>query len=182
MAGDTRIAARYAKSVLELGIERNQLDQLYEDMLAIREALSMRDFLLFVKSPIIKADKKQAAFHEIFGDKLSEVITKFFDILSRKGREFYLPEIVDSFIYQYKEYNNITEVKLTTANKVSEDSLEAIRKALADSSNANQTVEIQTEVNPELIGGFVIEFGDKLYDASVARKLDQIRKNFQDYK
>jgi F-type H+-transporting ATPase subunit delta len=71
---------------------------------------------------------------------------------------------------------------LTTASKVSEDSLEAIRKALADSSNANQTVEIQTEVNPELIGGFVIELGDKLYDASVARKLDQIRKNFQDYK
>ena len=53
-----RIATRYAKSILDLGIEQNTLEGIYNDMVTIKEAMSNRDFKLFVKSPIIKASKK----------------------------------------------------------------------------------------------------------------------------
>lgn len=180
MAGDTRIAARYAKSILDLGIEQNNLDVLFDDMKAINQALSNREFWLFIKSPIIKADKKQKTFHKIFGESLSKTTNSFFDLLTRKGREFHLPEIVDSFIHQYKKYNKISEIKLTTASALSEEGLQGIRKALLESNITDEKVEITTNVDPGLIGGFVIHVEDKLYDASVAHKLEQIRKNFQD--
>ncbi len=182
MAGDTRIASRYAKSLLSLGIEQNALDSIYNDMLAVNDALSNREFKLFVKSPIIKADKKQKVFDTIFGDNIGKVAHSFFAILARKGREIYLPEIVDSFIHQYKKFNKITEVKLTTATKLGDGALAAIKSALEKSDVTDSTVEIETSVDPELIGGFVIEMDDRLYDASVAHKLDQIKKNFLDNK
>lgn len=178
MASDTRIASRYAKSLLSLGVEQNNLDTIYKDMLVMQETLRNREFKMFVKSPIIHADKKQSVFAQIFGDSVSKVTTTFFNILSRKGREVYLPEMVDSFIHQYKKYNKVTEVKLTTATPIGENMLNDIKKSLEKSEATEQTVEIETHVNPDLIGGFVIEMDDKLYDASVAHKLDQIKKNF----
>lgn len=177
---DTRIASRYAKSILELGIEQKKLDTLYGDMTVLNEALANRDFKLFIKSPIINADKKQRVFTTIFGEQLDEISKSFFSILTRKGREFYLPEIVESFIHQYKKHNKITEVKLTTATQMGTAALEKIKKVLEDSKITDETVEIETSVDPDIIGGFVIELEDKLYDASVAHKLDQVRKNFKD--
>ena len=180
MAHDTRIASRYAKSILDLGIEQNALDSLYNDMVALNEAMSNREFKMFVKSPIIKADKKQSVFNEVFGDSIGELSKTFFSILTRKGREAFLPEIVESFLHQYKKHNHITEVKLTTATALGADAVEAINKALMDSAVTDDKVEIETAVDPELIGGFVIEMDNRLYDASVAHKLEQVKKNFQD--
>jgi len=56
--------------------------------------------------------------------------------------------------------------------------LESIKAQLKGSSQTAANVEIETAVNPDLIGGFVIEFADKLYDASVAHKLSKLKKEF----
>jgi F-type H+-transporting ATPase subunit delta len=178
MSADTRIASRYAKSLLSLAVEQNVLEELYNDMQLVRETLNNRDFKLFVKSPIIKPDKKQTVFSKVLGASVSEMAQSFFNILTRKGREMYLPEIVDEFIRQYKKHKHITEVKLTTAQAMSENALAAITKVLQESKATDEKVEITTETNADLIGGFVIEMEDKLYDASIAHKLDEARKNF----
>ncbi len=180
MASDSRIASRYAKSLMSLGLEQDNLDSLYNDMLVIDEAMNLREFSMFVKSPIIKADKKQAVFTEVFGDSIGEVTQTFFNVLSRKGREFHLAEIVKSFLKQYKKNKGITEVKLTTVNPLEEKALQEIRNVLSTSAVTESKVEITSFVDPNLIGGFVIEFDDRLYDASVSHKLEQIRKKFQD--
>ena len=175
-----RIASRYAKSILDLGIEQNQVDNLFEDMKVLKDNLKVRDLKMLVKSPIIKANTKERIFKTIFGDKVSEMTILFFNILARKGRETYLPEIVDSFIDQYKKYKKITEVTLTTAQPISESALASIQQALSSSDVTEDTVEITSAVDESLIGGFVIELGDKLYDASVAHKIEQVKKQFLD--
>jgi len=182
MASDTRIASRYAKSLLSLGIEENKLDELYNDMLGIKAAFENRDFRLFVKSPIIKADKKESVFNQLFGSNVSKLALSFFNILARKGRETFLPEIVESFIHQYKKHNKISEVKLTTAKPLGDQALASIKQALESSKVTYSTVEIETAVDESLIGGFVIEMDDKLYNASVAHKLEEVKKNFLDNK
>lgn len=173
-----RIANRYAKSILDLGIEQNSLDDIYKDMVLLQEALSNRDFKLFVKSPIIKGSKKQSVFKALFGDSLSNTTNLFFNLLAKKGRESELPEIATSFLHLYKKYKKVSEIKLTTAKALSESALNTIKAALLQSDATDQKVEITTEVNPDLIGGFVIEMEDKLYDASIAHKLRGIRKEF----
>ncbi len=177
-----RIATRYAKSILDLGIEQNTLEGIYNDMVTIKEAMSNRDFKLFVKSPIIKASKKISVFKAIFGDSLSKTTGMFFDLLAKKGRESELPEITTAFLQQYKKYKKISEIKLTTASPMSESALNTIKATLLQSDATDQEVEITTDVDPDLIGGFVIEMEDKLYDASIAHKLRGVRKQFLDNK
>jgi len=177
-----RIATRYAKSILDLGVEQNTLEDIYKDMVTLKEAMSNRDFKLFVKSPIIKASKKQSVFKAIFGDNLSKTTSLFFDLLAKKGRESAMPEIATSFLQQYKKYNKVSEIKLTTASALSESALNTIKSALLESDATDQKVEITTDVNPDLIGGFVIEMEDKLYDASIAHKLRSVKKQFLDNK
>ena len=96
----------------------------------------------------------------------------------RKGRESYLPEIAEEFITQYRALKQISTVKVTTATPMSEAGLEAIKAQLKGSNSTAANIEIETAVNPDIIGGFVIEFDDKLYDASVAHKLAKLKKEF----
>ena len=97
---DNRVAPRYAKSLLDLGIEQNKLDVLYDNMSALKSALQNRDLYLMVKSPIIHADKKISVFKSIFEGSFDKISQSFLDIITRKGRETILPEITDSFIKQ----------------------------------------------------------------------------------
>ena len=174
----TRIASRYAKSLLDLAQEQNKLDRVLGDVEAFKKATEQRDFFLLLKSPIVNPDKKATILKEIFSGKFDELTMAFINIVLRKGREGYLPDIVEEFLSQYRALKNISTVKLTTAKEISEASLNAIRQQLKSSSATEANIEIETAVDPSLIGGFVIEFDDKLYDASVAHKLGQLKKQF----
>ena len=174
----TRIAARYAKSLLDLAQEQGKLDRVLGDVQAFNSATEQRDFFLLLKSPIVNPDKKGKILKEIFGDKFDELSMAFINIVLRKGRESYLPDITKEFLVQYNVLKQISKVKLTTATAVSAESLAAIKAQLEGSSKTLANIEIETAVNPDLIGGFVIEFDDKLYDSSVAHKLAQLKKGF----
>ena len=174
----TRIASRYAKSLIDLSQEQNKLERVLEDIQAFQKATEQRDFFLLLKSPIVNPDKKGTILKEIFSGKFDELSMAFINIILRKGREGYLPDIADEFLLQYRALKQISTVKVTTAAPLTEEGLEAIKAQLKGSSETAANVEIETAVNPDLIGGFVIEFADKLYDASVAHKLSKLRKEF----
>ncbi|RMG87337.1 MAG: ATP synthase F1 subunit delta [Bacteroidetes bacterium] len=175
-----RIAHRYAKSLIDLAQETGKLERVLEDVKVFNEAAKNRAFYLMLKSPIIKSDKKANIFKALFEGKFDEMTMAFLNILLKKGRESFLPEIAKEFLAQYKAIKHISTVKLKTAAPLSKEVLEKIKQKLLESSVTDQKVEIITETDPELIGGFVIEFDDKLYDASVRHKLDLLSKEFED--
>lgn len=175
-----RIASRYAKSLIDLAQEQGKLDRVLEDVQSFKEVSKNRDFLLMLKSPVVKADTKEKVFNQLFAGKYDEMTMAFLRILLRKGREAHLAEIANEYILQYKIIKHISTVKLVTASPLSEESVKAIHAKLLASNATDNNVELVTEVNPDLIGGFVILFEDKLYDASVAHKLDLMKKNFKD--
>ncbi|HFA49768.1 MAG TPA: ATP synthase F1 subunit delta [Bacteroidetes bacterium] len=175
-----RIAHRYAKSLLDLAKERGSLERVLEDVRSFNEVCKNRDFELMLKSPIVGAHKKEQVFDKLFEGKYDELTMAFLKILLKKGREPLLADIGKAFELQYKKYKHISTVKLTTASKLSDESVAAIRKKLVDSTATDTNVELETAVNPDLIGGFVVEFEDKLYDTSVAHKLALLKKEFKD--
>ncbi|MBK8517947.1 MAG: ATP synthase F1 subunit delta [Saprospiraceae bacterium] len=174
----SRISSRYAKSLMDLALERNELEAVKKDITFFNEAVKNRDLYLLLKSPIIKADKKVSIFKIIFGGKVGKTTMAFFDIIIRKGRETYLREIAVDFMRQYRDFNSISSVIISTASPLSESSLNEIKSKLLSSSITLDKVEITEKVDPALIGGFVIEVGDRLYDASISHKLDELRKEF----
>lgn len=173
-----RIASRYAKSLIDLSQEQNSLEEVKQDIDSFLDALSNRDFYLLLKSPIINVDKKQSIFKAIFEGKLSKLTMAFFDIILRKNRENVLPEIAREFVHQYKVIKHVTTVIVKTATPLTKESEEAIRQKILNSNATEKNLEIVTEVDPSLIGGFVLEFENKLYDASVAHQLEELKKEF----
>lgn len=172
----TRIASRYAKSLLDLAVEQGSLETVVEDVKTFGSAVEQRDLYLLLKSPIVKGSKKKEILHAIFDGKLDKLTIAFFDVILRKGREMYLPEVAAEFMDQYRDLKKISTVKLTTAQPISAEALEAIKAKLLGSDITMESVQIETDVDADLIGGFVVQIGDKLVDASVAHQLSEMRK------
>ncbi|NUO01786.1 MAG: ATP synthase F1 subunit delta [Saprospiraceae bacterium] len=175
-----RIASRYAKSLLDLAIEQNKLERIAEDVKAFKAATKIPDFKLLLKSPIVHADKKTAIIKSIFDGKFDVLTMAFLNILISKGREMHLADIAVEFDSQYRKVKHISTVTLTTASPVNEATLKAVHEKLSQSTATDSHIELTAEVDPGLIGGFIVEFEDKVYDASVAHKLKQLKKEFDD--
>jgi F-type H+-transporting ATPase subunit delta len=173
-----RLAARYAKSLIDLANEKSQLEPVYQDMLFLQNLCrNSRDFLLLLRSPVVKADKKVAIVEAVTKGKISELTAVFNRLLINKGRESNLPEVITSFIDQYKQQKGIHTVKLTTAVPVTEEmKKQIIGQVQKQTSMAN--IDLKASVNEDLIGGFVLEIGDQLVDASVAYDLNKIKSQF----
>ncbi len=176
-----KIATRYAKSLLDLAEEKGQIKAVNQDIEQFSEVLKNRDFYLLIKSPIVNTTKKMKILKEIFGDKFSVITNSFLDIVVRKRRESYLPEIVNSFKEQYKAKQGIVNAHLTTASPINDDLISKVRGIiLLDTGKSH--VDLETQIDPSLIGGFILQFEDKLYDSSVAHKLDKLKKGFDENK
>ncbi|MFN0014290.1 MAG: ATP synthase F1 subunit delta [Saprospiraceae bacterium] len=174
----TRIATRYAKSLLELAIDQKSVEPVYADMATLRSAVKHRELYMLLKSPIVHADKKIAVLHAILEGKINSLTLAYLDLLVQKGREMYIPEISAEFIHQYKTLKRITTVRVTSAIPLTETVLDNLRKKLVANGLTTENLEIETRVAPDLIGGFVLEFDNKRYDASVANKLVELKSEF----
>jgi F-type H+-transporting ATPase subunit delta len=174
-----RLAGRYAKSLIGLANERNQLEAVYNDMLYLQMVVKgSRDFVTLLKSPVIKADKKQAILDAVTSSgNLSDLTLGFSKLLVSKGRESNLPEIVTAFIEQYKTQKEIYTITLTTATPVSEELKQAIVNKVT-SQTSMKNIDLRTEVKEDLIGGFTLEMGDTLVDASILYDLNKIKSQF----
>jgi F-type H+-transporting ATPase subunit delta len=176
----TKLASRYAKSLLDLAKEQGALDAVHTDMDSFKAAVSNNDLRLLLKSPIINAAKKQQILKAIFGESFNAITMAFLNLLCNKSREQFLPEIATEFIAQYRALKGISSVKVITAAPLDATAVEAIKAKLIASKAVSDSVEVTTATNPDLIGGFVLEFDNQQYDASVARQLYLLKDKFDD--
>lgn len=173
-----RLAGRYAKSLIDLAIEKGQLEAVYADMKYLQELCKQsREFVNLMRSPVVRNDQKNAIINAITKGKVSDITSAFNQLLVRKGREGEIPEIAVAFVEQYQALKGIHSVKLSTAAPISDE----LRKAIETKVAANQgfpSIELETAVNEKLIGGFVLEFNNKLVDASILHDLKVLKLQF----
>jgi F-type H+-transporting ATPase subunit delta len=175
-----KLADRYAKSLLDLAVEQNNLDVIYNDMVGLEMACrESADLVQLMKSPIVKPSKKESVFNALFTGKVDMLTLKFMNLIVNKGREFFLPEIISAFIGQYKKRNQITDVYLTTAEKLDDNDKASLLEKIKGQLQGQQ-VDLKTKVDPSLIGGFVLEANNNLFDASILRDLKDIKKQFSE--
>lgn len=173
-----RLAGRYAKSLLDFAVEQNQLEKVYQDIKLLQGLCRTNpDFVNMLMSPVIKSDKKEKIVEAVITGKVSDMTVAFFKLLINKAREYSLPEIISAFLEQYNELNNIHTIKLSTAVPVSDTLKEAIVNKIK-SETPYQKIELETLVKDELIGGFTLEMGGTLVDASIVRDLNDVKKQF----
>jgi F-type H+-transporting ATPase subunit delta len=176
------VASRYAKSLIDLSIEKKQLEETRNDMKTIGSVCkSNKDFIALLNSPIVKTDKKQEIFAAIFGKNISKLSLSFLNLLAVKRREGYIPEIANAFDELYKNKMNITTATVKTAialdDKLKKRVLEIVKEAAGKGE-----IELVEKVDPSIIGGFVLTVADRQLDESVKRKLADLKKNLLDNK
>jgi F-type H+-transporting ATPase subunit delta len=173
-----RLAGRYAKSLIDLSIEKGQLEAVYADMKYLQELCKVsKEFVTLMRSPIVRNDQKNAILLALTKGKISEITTAFNKLLVKKGREGDLPEIAVAFVEQYNSMKGIHVVKLATATELTSE-LKAAIESKVSKAQGFPTIELETIVDEKLIGGFVLEFDNKLVDASILNDLKVIKQQF----
>lgn len=172
-----RVSSRYAKSLLMLAKEQNMLEDAFRDMKLLSDICKQNgDFVVVLKSPVIKSDKKIAIIRAIVKGKLSPIVDGFVKIIATHRREGYLVEIAHSFVAQYKELNKISIAEITSATILDDNQrkkiIEAVKKVVG------REVELLEKVNKDIIGGLIVRVGDRQFDGSIARKLKELKKEF----
>lgn len=151
----SKASIRYAQALLDLAVEKNNLDAITRDMAYLSKVNDEnRDFQLFLGNPVIKSDKKVAVLNEIFGE-FDEVSKSFITLIAKNGRDAILPAIAESFTELLNEKNGIVSITLTSAAKLDE----AVKKQILDKVQATvtgKTLNVTEVINPDLIGGFVV--------------------------
>jgi F-type H+-transporting ATPase subunit delta len=174
---ESRVSHRYAKSVLDLSLEKNQLEQVREDMQLIFDTIhASHDLGVLLKSPVIKTDKKQEILKAIFGGKIGVITTEFIDVITRKRREGELQGIASAFLSQYKKHKQILTAVITTASGLDEKLRAQVISIVKQS--AGKEVELVEQINKDLIGGFVLRVGDNQVDASILRQIRDLDRSF----
>ncbi|MFO7977053.1 MAG: ATP synthase F1 subunit delta [Bacteroidales bacterium] len=173
-----KVARRYAKAFLSLAQEHQFLERAYEDMKLVHQVFEAeKELKILMKSPIVREGKKQKILLRIFEQKIHPLMMKYLLIIARKGRASLLEGIAHEFQVVYKEHLNIELVTVITAVPLQEPLTERVMQVAR--TLTSRTIEFHQQVDPSLIGGFILRLGHTQYDASVKRKLAELKKNFE---
>jgi len=177
---DQRVAARYAKSLLDLAQEMGNLATIKQDMDLLANTMAgSRDLRLLLRNPIVKHDKKLSILNAIFQGKMSETMMRFFQILTSKNRETALEHIGTEFLAQYNALMGVQVAEVTSAVPLTPATRAEIEQMVKQQTGRTQ-VTLTEKVDAALIGGFVLRVGDQQIDDSVRGGLRRLRSSLTD--
>lgn len=171
----SKIPVRYAKALFLLGKEKGILDELSAEIRKLAGFFENLPTLIpYLRSPLVRMQVKKDLFRINFKDPLSEVTLRFVDLVISKNREIYFPDIFRNFIRLHKEDAGIKTLVLTTAVEIDDVTEQQVSLCFAQKSKSAH--ELVTRVKPSIIGGFMLQTDDLLYDASLATELKRMKK------
>jgi F-type H+-transporting ATPase subunit delta len=175
---DSRAASRYVRSLLSLAVEKNALEAVHGDMLMFSRIIAEnRAFELMLRNPIIKHEKKRDILEKVFTGRVHPLTMGIFDILTRKNREPLLPAIAKEFHSAYNIYQGIGKATVISAVPLDSE-LRGEFENMVKKLSAKDKVELIEKVDKDMIGGFVLNVGDKQIDASIKNKLKALKVKF----
>jgi|SRR6185503_18981109 len=171
------VAARYAKSLIDLAGEQKKVEALKNDMELFHQTLRANPELKAVlANPIVSHSKKINIVDEVFAGKMDKTSTAFFKLMINKGRGEILYGTAQEYINMYDIKNHIVHARVVSAKALSEANKKKIIEEVAASTGG--TVKLDAKVDPALIGGFVLTVGDRQVDTSIASDLNRLKKEF----
>ncbi|MDB5020241.1 MAG: atpH [Pedobacter sp.] len=175
---EIKAASRYAKSLIDLAVEMNSLEDMRNDMVLIEQVIRKNSELEAVLgNPIIPLNKKAGILTNLFGSQVHKVTKTFMELVVSKGRSAILFETSKQFVVQYNKLKGIVTADVISAIELTEANRAEIVSLVKAQVGAKQVI-LREKVDPKLIGGFVLTVGDKQFDASISNSLNKLRKEF----
>jgi F-type H+-transporting ATPase subunit delta len=170
------IALRYAKALLSFAEENGEAEQVYAEMESLKKNFSETPELkqVLINPVITGAEKVTVLLAATDREKTSKSIDSFFRFVVKQNRENSVQQICLSFLSLYRKKHNIVLAQLTGASPIEAAVVKQIQEAM--SKQYQGTVLLHEAVNPNLIGGFVLDVENRRLDASIAGELNEIKK------
>ena len=167
------ISVRYARALLKSATDAKIEQQVYAEMQQIAKSyIEVPQLRSTIDNPMLSKDKKEALLLTAAGKAPSELMKVFIGLVLKEDRESVMQFIANSYVTLYRQQKNVIRGRLITAAAVSPATEQKMRQMVE--SKTNGTVEFETEVNPDIIGGFILEYDTYRMDASVKAQLNSI--------
>ena len=167
------ISVRYARALLKSATDQRLDDQVYTEMqLLAKSYLEVPQLRHTIDNPMLSKDSKEQLLLTAVGGSPTELTKAFIQLVLKEGREPVMQFIANSYVTLYRQQKNIIRGRLITAARVSAQTEQKMRQMVE--SKTQGTVEFETDVNPDIIGGFILEYDTYRMDASVKSKLNNI--------
>ena len=167
------ISVRYARALLKSSTDAKIEDSVYKDMQVLAKSyIDVPELRFTIDNPMLSKDIKENLLVTAAGSNVCELTKTFISLVLKEGREGIMQFMANSYITLYRKQKNVIRGKLITAAAVSDDTEQKMRQMVE--SNTNGTVEFETEIEPDIIGGFILEYDTYRMDASVKSKLNGI--------
>ena len=172
----SRAAIRYAKAIIDNAVSNGKTDSVNNDMNNIIAAINeSHELEVFLASPVVPSEIKLNALFEIFSDS-NEETKALFKLLSANKRFGILQEIALRYKTLYNEINGLEIAKVTTAVALTPELESKILAKAATMTTKKLTIE--NTVDSSIIGGFILRIGDMQFNASVANRLQELKREF----
>ena len=168
------ISVRYARALLKASVEAQNSDKVYADMQTLAASYAEVSALrATIDNPMLSKSQKGDLLAAAMSGTSCELTKRFIGLVLDEGRENIMQFIANSFITLYRKQNNLIKARLVTASAPSQQ-VEAHLKQLVGSKTSGSKVEFVSEVDPDIIGGFVLEYDTYRMDASIKTQLKAI--------
>lgn len=173
-----RLADKYALAIFEIATERSSVQGMYDQLLAVQTILKGNSELAaFVNNPLVPKVAKKEVAQKVLVDVAEPMLMNFVMLLLEKDRMSLFDVICKSYKNLLNEKENIVEVKVTTARELSPEQEAEVTAKIVKLLNKN--VVLNKRLDEKIIGGIVIQVGDKLIDGSVVRQLQNIKRSLE---
>jgi F-type H+-transporting ATPase subunit delta len=170
----SEIAAPYAQALLSIAQDTNQVDELgaiAADFLnLLRES---EDLSAFLTNPIANSEAKKGVLKQVLGEDTNPQMKNFLMLLVDRGRIYLVEPILQQFQAKVRELNQVVLAEVTSAVELTDEQKETVRQKVQGMTQA-RSVEIVSRIDPELIGGVIIQIGSQVLDASIRGQLRRI--------
>ncbi len=168
------VAEPYATALMSLAQSKNLTDELGDNVRSLLNALeSSEDLQQFLANPVIKAEDKKAVISQIVGDQINPYMQNFLMLLVDRGRILFLDRIGQQYLALLRKLNQVVLAEITSVVELNDGQKDALCQRVKAITNG-QDVEIQTQIDPSLIGGVIIKIGSQVIDASLRGQLRRI--------
>lgn len=172
-----KVATRYAKSLIDLAEEQNQLEAIKSDMVLFVQTLRANSTLnVVLRNPIVSPSKKATILSDIFTGKVQPATLGFFKIMVAKMRSEILYDTAKEFVEQYNLKKHIVKAVIVSAVPLSDINRAEVIAVIDKATNG--TAILEEKIDPKLIGGFILTVGDRQFDTSISSTLNKLKKDF----
>ncbi len=174
-----RISVRYARALFQTAQQQGCEDAVYDGLtrFAHNYLLAISQFNEVLSDPIVAAEEKVKLVEMAVGEPLDDTLKRFITFVAEQKREDKMFFIAMKYMEMYREKHNILNTQVTTATELPEETYNHIKAFIKQTFGAD--AELEVKIDPNLIGGFILDIENTRMDASVAGQLNALKNKLK---